>query len=155
MIEWLMKLWKKKQPKPEPVDLFPDEILPADIKWLGVNVGAWKKTYGLEVEYNATQIIHKTDAHRQWPAKENISANCWIIANINGQWYAATHEFMRPNTNWRGKNTLDEDHIERREFIGWRPKNGEKVGHVVSGVVRNPNLKNVQERTNIVLKEWR
>ena len=133
---------------------FADEINSADITWLGVDVGRWPVTHSLKVSYTATEIIYDQGATAAWPAKNNISGNVWIIAKINGKWYAATHEFMRPNTRARGKNTLNMDHIERREFEGWSPKQGEQVGHVVTGICRG-DLRNVQERTQIVVNTWK
>ena len=153
-IKWLKSLFERKpDPKPEP-DLYPDEIHPADIKWLGVNVGAWKKTHSLEVQYSPTEIIYNQGATSVWPSVNNLNGNVWIIAKINGQWYAATHEYMRKGYTRRGKNTLNMDHIERREFAGWVPQNGEKVGHLVSGLCRGRE-RNVSERTNIKLCTWR
>jgi hypothetical protein len=172
-MKWLIELIKKwmarqkPEPKPEPdkpvdnsVDPLEDAILPADIRWLGDNVGAWQKKYSLQVSLNNTQIIYDQQGTSVWtPMKtgggENLVGNPWVIAKLNGQWTGANHEWFRASQKIKGKVTVAGDHIKRREFgDDWKPTVGEQYGFVVTGLARC-TVRNQRERTQIVMVTWK
>ena len=181
--EALKKLWEKKpKPNPEPnpdpdSGNLPDGINPSEIKWLGENVGAWDKKYSLKVSLDGDKIIYDQEGTSKWPvvmvssvfeelsldiiddemaniAATELSGNPWVIAKFNGQWKAATHEWMRPGQKIKGKVSVAGDHIKNSEFgANWKPTVGEEYGFVVTGLARG-TARNVKERTQIVLFTW-
>lgn len=135
-----------------------DAISLSEITWLGVDVSSWKKTYDLTVKLRGNNIVYDQEGTSKWTPKQEAgvmaTANPWIIAKINGKWYAATHEWMRVNQREKGKRSVHGDHIKRREFgPDWTPTDGEEYGFMVSGLCRG-TTRNVSERTPIVLMVW-
>ena len=135
-----------------------DAINPSDVTWLGVNVGPWEKTYDLKVSLRGSFIVYDQEATANWTPKNEAgvmaSANPWVIAKINGKWYAATHEWMRVNQREKGKRSVHGDHIKHPIFgPDWTPTVGEEYGFTVSGLCRG-SQRNESERTPIVIMIW-
>jgi len=180
----IKELWEKEnEPNPdepsEPDDgTFPDGIDLEDIKWLGPNISGWEKKYNLAVRLDGNTIVYDQEGTANWPVKmvssvpedEEIEdvvddevvkikatalvGNPWIIAKLNGQWTAATHEWLRPNQRGKAKRSVHGDHIKRGEFgLNWVPTVGEEYGFCVSALARGGQT-NVSERTQIVLFTW-
>ena len=150
--------WPRPDPQPEPQQ-YADAIDAASVTWLTPdNVGAWPATQPLTVRMDATRIYHMTPALTAWPKVRD--GNDWlvatpvVIAKIGNTWYGVSHEHIRPTTTWRGRNTLNQDHIKKREFPpDWTPRQGEELYWCVVGLNRM-NFRNVQERTQIVRMDW-
>ena len=89
--------------------------------------GRWRPPITLDASNNTTQ-----------------EATTWIFFYINGQWYGAGGERMRPGQT-------DKD-LARPSIIGYRPKPGELVGFMVAaGSTRADNRTNIRERTAIMV----
>jgi hypothetical protein len=162
LIAWIKKNWFKK---PDPPDPILDEINPSDIKWLGVDVGQWKKVYDVKVEIKGDRIYYWQDGSKNWTpqpeaGREDMTANPWIFTNeFDGMWIGATHEWLTKNQQDKDKASVDGEHIKRFEFGGvnwrlWKPTVGRVYGHCTSGLCRGTK-RNQSERTRIVLFTWR
>ena len=87
---------------------------------------------------------------------DGLNANPWVIVNYNGQWYAATFEYFRQGQTSKPVGVLDGslgDHIKVSPLNQWRPRSGERIGLMVSGLAR-AGERNVRERSNIVMVTW-
>ena len=79
-----------------------------------------------------------------------------MFVNLNGQWYAATFEWLRQGQTSKPKGVLDGsmgDHIKVPPLNRWRPRSGERIGLMVSGLART-KMRNVQERSNVSMVTW-
>ena len=90
-----------------------------------------------------------------WPASGGVNANCWVFARwSDGQWYAATFEYLRSGQTAKPMSVLSGGgHIKVSPLSGWRPKSGERIGLMVSGLART-TMRNVKERSNVVMVTW-
>ena len=134
--------------------LYPAEITGA-VRWLHTDVSSWPVTAGMSASVGSSINFpySKTEA---WPEVDGVNANCWVFANVNGTWYAATFEWLRRGQTSKPKGVLDGsmgDHIKVSPLSGWRPASGERIGLMVSGLART-QLRNVKERSNIVMVTW-
>ena len=134
--------------------LYPAEITGA-VRWLHTDVSSWPVTAGMSASVGSSINFpySKTEA---WPEVDGVNANCWVFANVNGTWYAATFEWLRRGQTSKPKGVLDGsmgDHIKVAPLSGWRPASGERIGLMVSGLART-QLRNVKERSNIVMVTW-
>ena len=131
---------------------------PENLVWLHPDVSNWDKSANLNDVRVSGNTIHMPYSHaRIWRGYDFgdmvLNANPWVIANINGTWYAATWEWLRFGQQSKSSSAVEGGHIKRREFNGWRPSSGEKLGFFISGLIRG-NERNVSERTNIVWINW-
>jgi hypothetical protein len=91
----------------------------------------------------------------RWPVVDGAEGNPWVVAQINGKWYAATYEWLRPGQTCKGSIERDTigPHTKAEPLLSWRPRSGEIVGFMVSGHARfGPD--SVRERSNVVLVRW-
>ena len=126
------------------------------ITWLHADVSNWPVTSSLNASVGGGAISMNYDKARVWPQRDGVNANCWVIVNLNGQWYAATFEYLRPGQTSKPVGVLNGamgDHIKVSPLNKWRPSSGERFGIMVSGLARS-QLRNVQERSNIVMVTW-
>ena len=98
------------------------------------------------------------DKARVWPQRSGVNANPWAIVKINGQWYAATWEYLKFGQIAKpacvlGKCGGQGDHFKVAPLSSWRPVSGERFGLMVSGLARG-NLRNVKERSNVSMVTW-
>ena len=132
---------------------------PEGLVWLHPDVSGWAVTANLsEVRLDSRFIHMPYDKARVWPPHDfgdmTLNANPWIIAQVDGVWYAATWEWLRDGQTTKAKSSVAGDHIKRREIPNdWRPQAGEKVGIMISGLVRGGE-RNVSERSNVVWINW-
>ena len=136
---------------------FPEEIT-GPIHWLHTNVSDWPQTAALSANVGGGVIHMPYDKARVWFAKDGVNANPWVFVNLNGQWYAATFEYLRHGQVSKPMDVLAKtggmgDHIKVAPLSGWRPRSGERIGLMVSGLARN-QLRNVRERSNVVMVTW-
>jgi hypothetical protein len=139
-------------PEPDPSD-----DLPAGITWLHPNVSNWTVTTTLNASVTGNRITLDYDKAGVWPGRDeagtNVNANPWVIAEIDGKWYAGTWEWMRTGQTVKN-NVVRGDHVKRAPMSGdWKPQSGQRYGLMVSGLIRG-QTRNVSERSKVVWVEW-
>jgi hypothetical protein len=89
-----------------------------------------------------------------------MEGNIWVIARVNGTWYAATFDYLRP-----GDECKFEDYSPAGEGPGpstfgaeplasWLPRTGEPVWLFMSTVARHEPLGPLHERSNYAQLIW-
>ena len=136
---------------------FPAEIDGA-VKWLHFNVGNWPVTAAMSAAITGSSIQFPYSKAKVWSAVDGVNANPWVIAKVNGQWYAGTFEWLRYGQTSKPKGVLDRsgglgDHIKVSPLSSWTPKSGERIGIMVSGLART-SARNSKERTSVVMVTW-
>ena len=132
---------------------WPAEIT-GTIHWLDTDVSGWAQTASLNASVGGGTINLPYTQSKAWPAVDGANANPWAIVNYNGQWYAATFEWLRYGQTAKPMTVLSSGgHIKIPPLSGWRPHSGERIGLMVSGLARS-TLRNVKERSNIVMVTW-
>jgi hypothetical protein len=131
-----------------PVDL-------RQVTWIDPDISGWPETSRITSASigNPPICIDHTKAGR-WPVKDGLEGNPWVIAHVNGRWYAATYEWLSPGQICKGIHAGNiGEHIGRAPLSGWRPRSGELVGLMVSARARfSPDT--VRERSNVVWLRW-
>lgn len=146
-----------QQTDPKPVDEtgFPSEI-DGPIKWLHHDVSSWPVTANMNAAVSKTTISFPYNKAKAWQAIDGVNANPWVIVKYNGQWYAATYEWLRYGQTSKPVGVLDGskgDHIKVAPLNKWTPKSGERIGLMVSGLARS-SARNAKERSNVVMVTW-
>lgn len=129
-----------------------------DVVWLHTDVSSWAQTGTLSsISTTSGSITLDYDKANSWPAKSMsgvaVNANPWIFVQSGDTWYAATWEWLRPGQITKNKASVKGDHIKVSPLNTFSPRQGEIYGFMVSGLARNA-LRNVKERTNVVLLRW-
>ena len=135
--------------------LWPSEIT-GTVKFLHTDVPSWPVTASLHASVGGGTINMPYSKAKVWPAVDGVNANPWVFVNMNGQWYAATFEWLRAGQTSKPGGVLDGskgDHIKVSPLNGWRPRSGERLGLMVSGLART-KMRNVQERSNVSMVTW-
>ena len=130
--------------------------VPAGTIFLHSDVSAWPATAKLSASVSGGQIRMPYDKAKAWPGIDGINANPWVIVNLDGQWYAATFEWLRVGQTSKPVGVLDGskgDHIKVSPLNRWRPRSGERIGLMVSGLAR-AQTRNVKERSNVSWVVW-
>lgn len=90
-----------------------------------------------------------------------VEGNQWVFAYINGKWYGGAADWYRPGQACKG---VTADSLGRDAFYNpneeplhsWVPRPGEMVGFGSSTPARAwPDMRTVDQRTNIVVVPWR
>jgi hypothetical protein len=134
---------------------WPSEI-DGPIKWLNTSVSDWPVTSSLRASVGGGTISMPYDKAKAWPSVGGLNANPWVIVKMEGQWYAATFEWLRYGQTSKPVGVLNGalgDHIKVSPLNRWRPRSGERFGIMVSGLVRAQS-RNVRERTNVSMVTW-
>ena len=138
--------------RPEDEEAVESDI-PSGTKFLHTDVSGWPVTARLVSSVGGGKVSLAYDKADVWPGKTidggSCNANPWVFVDINGQWYAATWEWLRTgqtSKDMSGKSWGD--HIKVSPLSGWEPTKGERVGLMVSGLARS-SVRNVKERSNI------
>ena len=132
---------------------FPAEIN-GPIHWLHTDVSSWPQTASLHASVGGGSINMPYDKAKAWPAVDGVNANPWVIVNVNGQWYAGTFEWLRHGQTAKPMSVLSGGgHIKVAPLSSWRPRSGERIGLMVSGLART-SMRNVKERSNVVMVTW-
>jgi hypothetical protein len=132
------------------------DAITGPITWLHTDVSSWPVTTSLSASVAGGTISMPYDKARAWPAVGGLNANPWVIVNYGGQWYAATFEYFRHGQTSKPVGVLNGalgDHIKVPPLNRWRPRSGERIGLMVSGLAR-AQQRNVRERSNIVMVTW-
>lgn len=141
-----------------------DAIDLSTVVFLHANVSRWPATSeitGVRIREQDICMFH-TKAH-SWPVLNTpvaIYGNPWVIAKIDGTWYAGTFEWMRPGQECKavghGEGTLRDRiglGVELEPLESWKPKKGEMVGLMYSTFARGSE-RSINERSNVVLVPW-
>lgn len=134
---------------------------PDGLTWLHTNVSGWPVTTTMSASVSGGTVFVPFDKTSVWPSKNAdgaVNANIWAIVNVDGQWYAATWEWLRAGQPQKAAKKLmktggEGDHFKVAPLNKWTPKKGEKIGFMVSGLARS-NVRNVQERSNVSWVVW-
>ena len=147
-------------PNPDPGTNAPSGGWPSEItgtiKWLHTDVSSWPVTASLTASVGGSTINFPYSKANVWPAVDGVNANCWVFVKLNGQWYAATFEWLRRGQTAKPKGVLDgsmDDHIKVSPLSSWDPHSGERIGIMVSGLART-QLRSVRERSNVYMVTW-
>ena len=133
--------------------LWPSEIT-GTVKFLHTDVSSWPVTASLHASVGGGTINMPYSKSRVWPAVDGVNANPWVIVNVNGQWYAGTFEWLRHGQTAKPMSVLSGGgHIKVAPLSSWRPRSGERIGLMVSGLART-SMRNVKERSNVVMVTW-
>jgi hypothetical protein len=127
----------------------------AQVTWLHTDVSSWAETSVItSASIGDPPICIDHTKKGQWPVRDNLEGNPWIFVNLDGRWYAATYEWLRPGQVCKGihRDNIG-DHIGRPPLSTWRPRSGETVGLMVSARARAGG-DTVRERSNVVLRTW-
>ena len=138
-----------------PSSSWPSEIT-GSIRWLHTDVSSWPVTASLTASVGGSTINFPYSKASVWPVVDGVNANCWVFVKLNGQWYAATFEWLRRGQTAKPKGVLDGsmgDHIKVSPLSSWRPKKGERIGIMVSGLART-QMRSVRERSNVYMVTW-
>jgi len=151
-------------PPPAPGGGAADEINLSQVTWLHTNVSNWAKTStvtGVTVVPGEICVFHT--AAGQWPFSTSvfsdgspIEGNIWIFGFINGRWYAATWDWLRPGQEckYESADSIGRDQIRIPPMdASWIPRAGDTVGFMMSTIART-GLRAGTERTNVVLFTW-
>lgn len=130
-----------------------DEIDLSTVVWDHTNVSDWPITHSVTInKFTKDQISWTYDKTPTWRVIDGVHANPWIIARRNGQWRAATWEWLRAGQSSKsltGDKTFG-NHIKKSAWPSdWDPAVGEEVYFFVSGLARDTK-RNSQERTNVI-----
>jgi hypothetical protein len=132
-----------------------DELDLRDVTFLHTDVSRWQVTSRVtRVKILESDLcIEHTKAGR-WPVVDGVEGNPWVIARVNGRWYAATYEWLRGGQTCKGidRNNIG-PHTKVSPLDSWRPQSGETVGFMVSALART-GRGSVAERSNVVLVRW-
>ena len=132
------------------------------VKWLHTNVSKWRETMKIgSASITETRTRFKNiNAGNLPPVNLGLDAggrpaiidsNLWIFVEIKGIWYGSTFERLRPNQNDKqiGWNHIHSN-TKQNPIASFPLIPGDKVYLMRSGLARNPKIKNVKERSNIV-----
>ncbi|NLG33966.1 MAG: hypothetical protein GX548_01290 [Lentisphaerae bacterium] len=140
----------------EPTDAgWPAEI-DGPIHWLHTDVSGWAVTASLKASVSGGTIHMPYNKAKVWHSVGGLNANPWVIVKMNGQWYAATFEWFRYGQTSKPVGVLNGsmgDHIKVSPLNRWRPRSGERIGFMVSGLARAQS-RNVKERSNVSMVTW-
>ena len=134
--------------------LWPAEIT-GTVKFLGPDVSSWPVTASLNASVGGGKVNLPYSKARVWPASDGVNANPWVFVNLNGQWYAATWEYLRHGQTMKDMSGKSwGGHIKVAPLSSWEPRPGERMGLMVSGLARG-GLSNVKERSNVSMVTWK
>ena len=148
-----------------------DELDLSQVVFLNYDISNWSITSTLSsVSISAGQICMPHTKAGQWPTTRapssgvTIEASTWIIANVNGTWYAAIFEWQpvggicktlgsKPPTTTVASQM--KSHVKFAPLTSWTPQSGEAVYIMVSALAW-PGFVPVlaQERSQVVRAVW-
>lgn len=136
-----------------------DQIDPGSVTWLHDNASSWPKTSTLNsITIGPDTVKFPHSKAGQWMTftvnGELLEGNPWFFANIEGQWYGATWEWLRPGQTSKSISPdAYGDHIKRSPMDSWLPEPLETVGFMVSTRARD-GVSSGDERTAICTFEF-
>lgn len=155
---------------PEEPPVVPEEPTPTttsdkprwdDIEFLDTSeVYLWPMGINLQqVKIGETSIYFEyspfPQAVKVFEGQDPYSCNPWVVAKIDGEWFASTFEWLRYGQKSKSKISVAGDHIKKPKFDDrWRPVVGETLGFFVSGLARTA-IRNERVKSNIVWVNWK
>ncbi len=139
-----------------------DEIPLSGVVWLDTDVSGWAQTTTLSAGVSGGTIRLDYDKASVWPHASTrasnggpLVGNCWVFVNLDGTWYAATWDWMRPGQTSKAASAVrgTGGHIGRAPLNTWTPKSGETYGFMVSTVARTGD-RTINERSNVTMVTW-
>jgi hypothetical protein len=139
-----------------------DELDLSQVTFLHTDISRWAITSRLtNVSIRSDSICLDHTKAGRWPVTlmetAEVEGNPWIIANINGRWYAATYDWLRPGQICKGVTAqelgVDQIRIPPMDRSWPGPRSGDLVGFMVSARARD-RLQTVEERTQVVMVRW-
>jgi len=137
-----------------------DQLDLRQVTWLDANLTGWPQTSTItNISIGDPPITIEHTKAGQWPHIEVggqvLEGNPWVFAQIDGQWYASTYEWLRPGQT--SKNISADNigaHTKRSPLADWQPRSGDTVGFMVSTPARFGEQGPLAERSNVVLAKW-
>ncbi|NLF96499.1 MAG: hypothetical protein GX569_07155 [Candidatus Riflebacteria bacterium] len=150
-----------KTSTPAPKSSGKDDIDLSQVAWDGHDIRNWPVTSNLSAGVVGGKVNLKHDKANTWPdvgkkASDGgpVTGNAWVIAKINGQWRAATWEWLRKGQQSKAATSIAGDHVKRGTWPkDWRPSPGETIYIAVSGLCRD-KTRNVSERSQFKKVVW-
>lgn len=142
-------------PGPSPSGDWPAEIT-GPITWLNTDVSGWAATATLNASVSGGTISLPYSKAKAWPSVGGLNANAWAIVNVGGQWYAGTFEYLKYGQQAKPIGVVNGslgNHFQGEPLNHWRPRSGERIGIMVSGLARS-SARNVRERSNVSMITW-
>jgi hypothetical protein len=138
-----------------------DEIDLSTVAWDGLDIRGWSITHDLAASVSGSAVRLAQNGTRVWPdvgkrASDGrvITGNAWVVAQISGQWRAATWEWMTQGQQSKNTKAVAGDHVKKSTWpSSWRPSRGETIYFAVSGLCRD-NHRNASERTPFKKVIW-
>ncbi len=136
-----------------------DNEIPEGVTWLNQDISNWRETAKLNA--NVTGATIQLTNNNNWPIANQratnggpLVGNVWVVAKIDGTWYAATWDWMRPGQQSKARSDLTgPGHLQREPLRSWVPKSGESVGFILSTPARSSE-RTTNEKTNISWVVW-
>lgn len=139
-----------------------DELDLNQVNWLHRNVSSWPATStvtGTSITSNEICIFHSEAG--QWPTslfgdpgqEIQVEGNPWIFAQIGGQWYGATWDWLRVGQECKGESlkSLGSEQIRIPPLdASWVPRVGDTIGLMMSTRARD-SIQAGKFRSNVVL----
>jgi hypothetical protein len=108
-----------------------------------------------------TRICFPHSKAGKWKRSGEGEGNVWVIAEVDGTWYAATWDYIRPGQICKSANGFDwasrRDgifaHTQQPPLEGRVPRSGDRIGIMVSGFART-SQRTVLEKSNIFMTTW-
>ena len=153
ILGWINWIKVKFNKKTEVVSEFPEGMI-----WLHPDVSGWAVTAKCTPSISGKIYHMEYTKKNDWPIAGKVDngtvANCWMIFNINNQWYAATWEWLRRGQTIKVVKGNLGTYVKKSPVVPntWNPQKGEKIGLFVSGLCRDKN-RNISERSNVVWME--
>jgi hypothetical protein len=144
-------------PQPTPPPPVPFRDFPAGTTFLHADVSGWAVTSTVTrafVDAKKGLVCEHTKAGK-WPPLGEGEGNAWIVAQVDGRWYAATYEWLHPGQTAKlgGKIQDVGPNTKKEPLRSWHPKPGEKVGLFMSTFARDAR-RTTNERSNIAWVTW-
>lgn len=124
-------------------------------------IASWKETVKLRgVSITGTEgdpagkIKFDWDAPN-WPQVDIFGegslaiGNPVVVVNKGGKWLGASFTWLRPGQKEKNREEIDNPTIKKGPLVGWKPRKGEKVYFLITGLCRE-SQRSIQERTNMV-----
>ena len=137
-----------------------DQFDLSQVIWLHHDVSNWPITSTItNVTIGNPPICFPHSMAGGWPKVQaggtTVEGNVWVIFQVDGQWYAATWEWLRPGQTCKGLKGSDlASHIKVAPGDSWSPKSGETVYFFVSTPARFGPQGPKNERSNVFCTIW-
>ena len=110
---------------------------------------------------NVTRICFPHSKAGKWKRSGEGEGNVWVVAEVDGTWYAATWDYIRPgqvcksanNFTWNSRRDGIFAHTQKLPLEGRVPRSGDRIGIMVSGFART-SQRTVLEKSNIFMTTW-